>query len=336
MMHAPIRDRFDRPVTEFMRRDFVALRADQSVAEALESLRGHTLGERIVYFYVVDHDERLVGVVATRRLLMSTVNRRVEQIMHTAVASVPTSADLLQACEQFLQRRLLALPVVDGDSRLVGVLDALLFSEQMVDLSERQATDDVFQLIGVRLAQNRELSAWGGFRKRFPWLMCNVAGGTTCPLLAGMYEAFLDAVIVLALFIPVVLAIAESVSMQSMTLSIQAMHGQSIDWRYLWRATRREFLTAVLLGAGAGAVVGLVALIWNQVGLVALAIGVTIWLSVITACVLGVVLPVGVRAFRGDPRIAAGPVVLAAADVLTLLLYFNLAGLLLHEVAGMS
>jgi magnesium transporter len=328
---SPTPDHLDRPIAQHVRRDAVSLRSDHTVAEAFSSLRGRELGERVVYFYVVDDSERLVGVVPTRRLLMSPLEARLEDLMLRQVISVPASASLLLACELLVMHRLLALPVVDELGRLVGQVDVQLFTDQMFDVSERHSAEDTFQLIGVRLAQLRRLSPWSGFRQRFPWLLCNVAGGTLCALVAGLYEPFLGSVIVLALFIPVVLAVAESVSMQSMTLTLQALHAQRPGWRFLWRSLVSELLTATLLGCGTGALVGLVAWAWKGTGAVAAAIAATLLLAVVTACLLGVLLPVAVRAFRGDPRIAAGPIVLACADVATLMLYFNIAGLLLSR-----
>ena len=323
------RDPLDQPVRLHMRTDFVALRADHTIREALQALRGQTLGERVVYFYVLDRDNRLAGVLPTRRLLMGDDARRVGDVMQTRVVTLPENATLLLACELFVMHRLLGLPVVDGQGRMLGVLEASLFTDEVFDMSERREAHDLFQLIGVRLATRQAASPWDGFRRRFPWLMCNVAGGTACALLCGRYEAFLQSVIVLAMFVPVVLALAESVSMQSLTLSLAALHGGPPAWRPVWTATRREFLTAAMLGSGVGAIVGLVALVWRNAGMVAVAIGLTICLSVVTACLLGTLLPMAARALRIDPRVAAGPIVLACADLLTLLLYFTLSGRLL-------
>jgi magnesium transporter len=324
------KDQLDRAVLPLLRRGFVALRANQTVAVALEHLRRQNVGERVVYFYVVDEDDKLVGVLPTRRLLMGAAETRIDALMQRGVISVPHTASLLLVCELFVMHRLLAFPVVDDDGRLLGIVDVSLFTDEVFDLSRRELSNDVFQLIGVRLAQSRSLTPWVSFRQRFPWLICNVVGGIACALIAGLYETFLDSVIVLALFIPIVLTLAESVSVQSMTLTLQSMHQQRVDWRFLLRAAGQEFLAASMLGGGTGLVVGAVAYIWKSSGLVAIVIGGTIMLSVITACLLGVVLPAAVRALRGDPKIAAGPIVLALADVATLLVYFNLAGGLLR------
>ncbi len=319
----------NEPAIAHARRDFVALKKGWTVAEALDWLRQQSLGEKIIYFYVVEEDGTLVGVVPTRRLLMSKPTENLASIMIERVISIPDNVAVVDACEFFVMYRMLAFPLVDRDRKLVGVVDVSLFTDEIFGLSESKSAQDVFQLIGVHIARGKKLSSWASFGGRFPWLLCNIVGGTLCALLAGRYESFLDSVIVLALFIPVVLALAESVSIQSMAITLQGLHAVQIDWKLLLRSLRAEFFTAILLGAACGASVGLVARVWKHHTDVAFAIGISICLSVLTACLLGVLLPTAIRAFGGNPRIAAGPVVLALADIATLLFYFNLSGLIL-------
>ena len=245
------------------------------------------------------------------------------------VVAVPASATVLVACELLARHRLLALPVVDADGKMLGVVDITMFTEELSDVAERHAAEDAFQLIGITVERARERSPWIGFRYRFPWLLCNIAGGISCAILVGHYEAFLDSVIILALFIPVVLNLAESVSIQSTTITLQSLHHGRTSWSLLARALRREFVIAGLLGLGSGGLVALIAGSWKAEAVVALAIGASIALSMVTACLLGVILPMGVRAMRGDPRIASGPMVLAVADIATLALYFSIAAWML-------
>ncbi len=324
-------DPLDQPIASEVRADFLTLPVSKTVGECLAELRGRTIGEKIVYFYVVDDEGRLVGVVPTRRLLMSDLTARVENIMVRSVVAVAATASVLEACEMFVRHRFLALPVVDGDGKMIGVVDITMFADEMSDVAERQSADDVFQLIGVKLQSARERSPFVSFRYRFPWLITNIAGGVACAFLVGRFEVFLDSVIVLALFMPVVLALSESVSIQSTTITLQSLHRGRIGWRFLFRALRRELAIAGLLGLACGGVVALIAYAWKRQGAVAYAVGTSIALAMITACFLGVALPMAVRAVRGDPRIASGPVVLAAADIATLLLYFGLSARMLHE-----
>jgi magnesium transporter len=317
------------PVTAHAHRDVHALPADGTVGSVLEALRGRVLPEKIVYFYVADAAGRLVGVVPTRRLLSADPGATLASIMVDRVVSLPATATLRDAVEALLQRRLLALPVVDGEGRLAGVLDVSVFSDEVIALDERTAIDDVFQVIGVHAARARPRRPLSAFRDRFPWLLANIAGGLACAALVARYERFLDLALVLALFMPVVLALAESVSIQSMTLTLQALHAGVPAPAALARAVGREIATALLLGAASGGLVALVVVLWRGDPAAAAVIGGTILLAMVTACVLGVVLPTLVRAVRLDPKLAAGPVVLALADVAALVFYFSLGTRLL-------
>jgi magnesium transporter len=323
-------DKLADAVVHHARRDYTVIRDHQTVGQAIESLRSEKLAEKIVYFYVLDGDDKLAGVVPTRRLLMSESGAKISDIMVSRVISIPDTMTLLDACEFFVMHRLLAFPVVDKENRLVGVVDVSLFTDEMFDVSEQQSSQDVFQLIGVHIALGRRGSPWAGFRSRFPWLLCNVGGGLACAFIAGMYEAFLDTVFILALFIPVVLTISEGVSIQSMTITLQGFRKEHLDWQMILRSMRTELVTAALLGAACGLLVGVVSWAWKHNGIVASAIGASIFLTVVTACLLGIVLPAVVHRLKGNPRIASGPLVLACADVATLLLYFNLSGLILR------
>ncbi|MFP4172306.1 MAG: magnesium transporter [Candidatus Hydrogenedentota bacterium] len=325
-------DNLDDPVVKHVRKDFVALRQDYTVGEALQQLRRQQTSDRILYLYAVDEDNRLAGVLPTRTLLLADLDVKLSSIMLTRVIKIPHTATVMVACECFLLHRLLGFPVVDEEDHIIGVVDVNLFTDEVLDMAERRSADDIFQLIGVRMAQAKRLSPSQNFRRRFPWLLANITGGIVCAVLSGFYEGLLDAVVVLAMFIPIVLGLAESVSMQSMTLTLQRLHGEGTDRRSFLLALGREFLTAILLGIAAGGVVGLVAFVWRSELTVSVVVGVSISLSMITACLLGVALPTAVRAFKGDPRVAAGPMVLSTTDILTLILYFNLAGIILSKL----
>ncbi len=320
--------RFHEPISAHLRRDFTALRSDQTVDEALQSLRTRQLAEEIVYFYVLDETGRLTGVVPTRRLLMSAPETPISEIMVRQVITIPDTATVLEACEFFILHRLLAFPVVDRDKRLLGVVEVGLFTEGVFDVAENKSAEAAFQLIGIHLARKRH-SPLAGFKDRFPWLLANITGGLLCALVAALYEDLLDVVVVLALFIPIVLALAESVSIQSVTLTLQEFTTSRVDWRGFAASLGKEFLTAALLGLASGGLVAAVVWIWKSTPLVALVIWASITLSMITACLLGVALPTIIHALRKDPTVAAGPIVLATADIATLLVYFNLAGILL-------
>ena len=214
----------------------------------------------IVYFYVVDADNRLQGVVPTRRLLLSPLDEPIAQIMVHRVIALPAQATVRDACEFFILHRLLAFPVVDKDGHLLGVIDVELYTNEISEIGRMD--DDLFQLIGVHVARAREISPMSAFRSRFPWLTCSIIGGILAALLSGLFEVELQHTLALALFIPVVLALAESVSIQSVSIALQVLHGQPPTWLVLLQKLRWELLMGLLLGCASSLFVGLVALLW--------------------------------------------------------------------------
>jgi magnesium transporter len=147
--------------------------------------------------------------------------------------------------------------------------------------------------------------------------------------LSGIYQETLDKVVALAFFIPVVLNLAESVSSQSVSLALQVLHGPPPTWKAMVQKLRTEFLTGVLLGLGSGLIVGMVGLLWLRRVRVALCILGGVAGGVVAAALFGLAMPIVLRLLRLEPRVAAGPVALAGADVVTILLYLNLARWLL-------
>jgi len=329
MRMAQTKAQLDDSVTTHMHQNFTRLCLSGTVGEALEWLRSHPPAGRIIYFYVVDENEVLRGVVPTRRLILSPPERLLAEIMVKQVVTVPAAATVLEACELFIQHRLLALPVVDAQGHVLGVVDMELYTDELSRLDDSRARDNLFQLVGVYISEEWQGAPLSAFRRRFPWLGCNLAAGILAAFLAGIFKAELNRVVALAFFIPVVLNLAESVSSQSVSLALHSLGGQRPTWRTLLRRLRGELATGTLLGAASGAVIGLVALVWLGLPRVSLCLLGGIGGGVAGAAMLGISLPMLLQLFRLEPRVAAGPVALAGADVLTILIYFNLARWLL-------
>ena len=331
---------FNAPVADHARKDFPLLDADMAVGEALERIRREGVGERVVYFYAVDEQKRLVGVVPTRRLLTAPLETPLRHVMVPRVVAVPATATILDACEFFVLYKFLAFPVVDEQRHVVGVIDANLFAEEILEAGDgtareagspiTQVSPEFFEALGFHIEQIRGASPWRVFRFRFPWLLVTVAGGTLSAILAGFFEATLAHSLVLAFFLTMVLGLNESVSMQSMSVTIHALRSAHVTWRWLATAFRRELETALLLGAACGLVVGLIVWLWRNSGAAAFVIGGSIALSLVTACGFGLGVASLLHRFKLDPKIAAGPITLALADFFALVIYFTSAWLVLR------
>jgi len=328
---------FNSLIVEHARKDFPLLNANMNVADALERIRREGIGERVIYFFAIDAEQRLVGVLPTRRLLTAPLDARLEEIMDRRVVAIPASATVLEACEFFVLYKFFAFPVVDEKRRIVGVVDVSLFAEEMLEAGEREeevhrgppVSDEVFEALGFRLAQIRGASPWRVFRYRFPWLLATVVAGTACALLAGAFEATLANSLVIAFFLTMVLGLNESVSMQSMTLTIQALRVNTLTRRWFLENLRRETATAVLLGSACGVVVSAIVWIWRRDPSGAAVVGGSIVVSLFAACLFGFGVPSFLHWLKLDPKIAAGPVTLAVTDFFALVFYFSLASLVL-------
>lgn len=322
-------DHLYEPVMSIARKDVAKLREGSTVCQALDDVRSHGLGERIVYFYVVDSDDILVGVVPTRRLLTAPLEQSLSEVMIRRVETIPEDATVLEAHELVARHRFLALPVVDQRRRVVGVVDVGMFTDETFEPAERDRMDEVFESIGFRVSQVRDASPVRAFRYRFPWLTATIASGTICALLASLYEVTLAKGLVLAFFLTLVLGLGESVSIQSMTVTIQALRSMRPTLRWYLVALRREIGTALMLGAACGIVVGSVVCIWRGAWWAAAAIGVSIVLNLLAACLFGLSIPALLHAFKLDPKVAAGPLTLAITDIFTIVAYFTIASILL-------
>ena len=328
---------FDEPIAAHARRDLPLLQARMSVQEALDQIRREGVGERVIYFYAVDEERRLVGVLPTRRLLTAPLETSLAEIMIRRVIALPATATVLDACEFFVLYKFFAFPVVDAERRVLGVVDVSLFRQELLEAGDRDEApaatrpppDEFFEALGFRLSEIKGASPLRVFRYRFPWLLATVGSGTVCAMLAGAFETTLAGSVVIAFFLTMVLGLNESVSMQSMTVTIQALRTTTLTRRWFMDTLRRESGTALLLGVSCGIVVSAIVWLWRGDALAAGVIGSSIALSLVSACLFGLSIPSLLHWLKLDPKIAAGPVTLALTDFCALGFYFSIAAAVL-------
>ena len=287
----------------------------------MASIRSTGLEERIFYFYVVDAEGRLSGVVPARKLLTEPLERIVGEVMMQRVLSLPRTATLMEACECFIMHKFLAIPVVDGKKRLQGIIDVGLFTDEVMELGAGGNNDQIFQTIGIHIQELQHASPLKAFGIRFPWLAATVSGGILCAVMAGAFAKTLQEKVVLAVFMALVLGLGEAVAAQSLALTVQSLPATRIRWRWLRVRLRREAETSLLLGILAGLAVALMVGIFSRDLTSALSIGGSVILSILVAGLTGVLVPSLLRQVRWDPKIAAGPITLAAADLFTVSCY---------------
>lgn len=319
----------DEPVLQYLHKGFAVLHHEMTVEQALAAIRAQKPTEAIVYFYVVDSTGKLVGVLPTRRLLISPLEQPLSELIVARVVTIPHTATLADACEFFVLYKFLAFPVVDDQKRLLGTLDVNLFTEEVLDLAESERIDDIFETIGFRISQLKDASPLKAFKHRFPWLLATITSGILCALLSGAFEMTLSKAVVIAFFLALVLGLGESVSIQSVSLAIQALHNKQPTWSWYFKALVREVTVGFLLGVASGTLTFLIVWAWRGSIIAAAVVGSTVLFSFMAACTFGISIPTALHALKLDPKIAAGPITLAVTDVFSLLFYFTLASIVL-------
>lgn len=325
---ANVKDILNDPVTSHMQTASPLLKVNQTVGDALATIRSFSNVGRAIYFYVVDAEGHLKGVVGTRKLLLSPLETPLESVLSTRIIAIPATATVFEACEFFTLHRLLAFPVVDSAGKVCGVVDVNLYTDEILEFDRRQDGEDLFQLVGMHLDEAAKGNAGHAFVSRFPWLICNIIGGMLAAVIADYYDD-ISTLVVVAPFIALVTALAESVSIQAVSIAIQVLHSQTSKWSVFFREARKELLVSLMLGMACGAVVGLIAIAWKGSLVVAASLFLGIFGGIVFSALIGLSMPFALRFFSRDPQLASGPMALAISDIVTLIFYFSLGRWLL-------
>lgn len=314
-------------VKDHMHPATLIVHTDHTIEQTLDSLRKTKCEGKILYFYVVDSHHKLEGIISARTLLLGDPNALIRDVMETSVFSLEEDQNLEEAMEALSHRRLLALPVVNKNHHLVGMIDVQLYLEENIDIFKSQRQQDIFQLLGMTLEEGLYKSPLAIYAKRMPWIFCNMIGGIACAVVSHAFQLVLGKVLILAMFIPLVLSLSESISMQSMTQSFHILRKQNISLKRIVARMFSEINVAVLMSVTSGVVIGILSLFWNCGVKVSLTIASGIIISVIISAVIGSSIPLLLHIRKLDPKVASGPVVLTLADVITTTIYLLLATL---------
>ncbi len=305
----------------------IPLRA--TVEEALADLRKKHIQQKIIYFYVVDERYKLKGVVSTRQLLLAEPNQKIEEMMQDSVIKIRGSQTLKEVMELFSARPLLALPVIDEDERLLGMIDVQMLTDESIDVADMRGRSDLFQVIGLTLEDGKKIPLSQSYRRRMPWILCNVFSGMICAIISGYYELVLGKFLLLAFFIPLVLTLSESTSMQSMTQSLLFLRRPRFAWKTALARGLREWQLMMIIAISLAIIVAGLSLFWGSAPQASFAIGIGIFVGISSSVVFGIALPVLLHRLKLDPKVASGPVVLMLADMITTAFYLGFATWLL-------
>lgn len=319
---------------------FLRVRPDMSVDEAIGYLRKQAAHvETIYYLYVLDPEQRLLGVLSVRELFQAPGERRISELMRTDLVTVPEDADQEIVGRLYVDHDLLALPVVDADGRMKGIVT---FDDIAQAIREEQ-TEDIQRFGGMEALETAYLKAPFGemVRKRGGWLSALFVGELLTTFAMGHFQAVIAQVLLLALFIPLIISSGGNSGSQASTLVIRAMALGEVHLGDWWSVARREVLSGLALGSILGAlgfirIVLWQALGWYDFGPYYLRIGATVAIALLGVVMFGTLagsmLPFLLRRVGFDPASASAPFVATLVDVTGLVIYFSVAGLLLGGV----
>lgn len=306
-----------------MTRDVVSLRRQWTVAETLDYLRSLEDAETLQYLYVVDRQDRLLGVVPLRLLVLSQPQTTIESIMDPEVVSVPVNIDQEELAEMVSRYDFNAIPVVDLDGRLLGVVTV----DDVLDILEEEATEDIQRLGGSEPLDQPyfSVSLFQVFRKRVGWLLLLFVGATLTGTVTRQYDQQLALAIALTYFTPMIIGTGGNAGSQTVATIIRAITLGEVRLSTLWQAVGREVGVGVLLGLVMGTLGFIRAIFWDTGYEIALVVALTLPIVVIWANVTATVVPIIADRFNIDPAVISGPMITTIVDATGLLIYFRLA-----------
>jgi magnesium transporter len=305
-----------------------ALSEEMTAGEAISALQGSRDVEVVFYLYVVDSRRHLVGVVSLRRLLLVSPATPLKRIMTTDLISVRAEMDQEEVARQVASYNLLAIPVVDEENKLVGVITV----DDIIDVIKDEATEDVYRLAGVSGDDRVFTSPGDSLRKRLPWLIVNLGTAFMAALVVSRFENTIAALTALAVFMPVVAGMGGNAATQTLTVIVRGIALGELTWSNSRQALLKEAAVGVGNGIVCGAIGGVIA--WLAYGnpVLGLILGMAMVINMFVAAVAGTLIPLTLRALKIDPALASAVFITTLTDVFGFLSFLGLATLFLRHL----
>lgn len=314
----------DETAGGLMTAPLVTLHQEMTAEEAIAYLRALAPdSETVYYIFVVDRENRLVGVVSLRQLIVASPTARIGDIMDTEVIHIHAGADQEEAARLMSRYGLLALPVVDDEGHLLG----LITHDDLVEVLEEEATED-FQRLGASEPLDKpylDTPIPTMFRKRIGWLLLLFLTGTLTGSVLRIFEDELAEAIALTFFIPLLIGTGGNAGFQVSSAVIRALALGELTFRHLLTVIWREIRTAFLLGLGMGTVGFVRAITWHSPPLLAITVSMSLITIVVWAAIIGASLPLLASRLRIDPAVVSGPAMSTLVDTTGLIIYFLIA-----------
>ena len=321
-----------------MTTEYISLNRDMTVEEAFKKIRSQASKKETIYtLYVTDAQKKLEGVLSLKDLIIAEPNVKIEEIMAESVVSVSTSTDQEKVANTLKELDLLALPVVDKEERIVGIVTI----DDAIDILEEEATEDIYDQAGLADVTGNEtnrsevlirgslLKIW---KVRLPFLMITLLAGTISGLVIGNFEEILESVAMVAFFIPMIMDMGGSVGTQSSTLFVRGVSLGQVNLSKFMKHLVKEILVGASIGIIVGSLAGIIATVWHNNHLLGLSVGLAIVATTTFAATLGFLVPYILIKLKIDQAAGSTPIITAMKDIAGLLIYFTIVSLLLGHM----
>ncbi|RMD88620.1 MAG: magnesium transporter [Calditrichaeota bacterium] len=310
-----------------MQMEFVAVRENVTVDEAIKEIRKKAEEVEEVYnVYVVDENDRLVGVLPLKRLILARPNTRVKNIMDEDVISVPTTMDQEEVANIFRRYNLVAVPVVDEEGRLLGRITI----DDVVDVMEEEASEDIQKMAGLADEEEiRETSAFKISMVRLPWLLVAFVGELISALVLHHFEASLNQIFMAALFIPLMMAMGGNSGNQAAIIVVRAIALGELTPDDIFKRLRKEFRVSFIIGVTCGALLFVLVTLLGDMRFGAI-LAISMLIVILNATLVGASIPLILKKLGIDPAIATGPFISTSNDIIGLLIYLGLTSVLMQ------
>jgi magnesium transporter len=301
----------EKTAGRIMNPNVFALSEDLTVGEGISQIQSSRDVEMVFYLYIVDGRRHLVGVTSLRRLLLVSPETPLKRIMTPDVISVRVETDQEEAARLVASYNLLAIPVVDEENKLVGVITV----DDVIDVIKDEATEDIYRLAGVTSDERVFTPPGESLTKRLPWLAVNLVTAFIAASVVSLFEHTIDQVVALAVFMPIVAGMGGNAGMQTLTVIVRGIALGELTWGN----TRKALLKEALVGLGNGLVLGTLGalVVWLMKGNPVLGgvLGLAMVINMFIAATAGTVIPLGLRAMKIDPALASSVFITTFTDV---------------------
>ncbi len=306
----------------------VAFRQSMTVQQSIDFLRRNKPDEETSYYlFVTDDADRLIGVVSLRQLVVAEPHTRLGDIMNPNVIAADVGTDQEECARLLARYDLLALPIVDDDRKLVGVVTA----DDLFDVLEEEATEDIYHLANLDADEDVYDSIFRSSRRRLAWLFLNLPTAMLAAFVVSQFEDTTRVLPWVAAFAPIINGQSGNAGIQTLTLIVRSLALGEITLRDSWRTLTREAAIGVVNGIIFGVCVGLLGLLWQGSAVIGLVAGGAILLNLIVAALMGTIVPFGLRLINVDPALASGVIVTTFTDVMGSLCLYGLATVVLSR-----